>query len=148
MHPSPPPRSAAPKPKPKGAVNEPTTEVISLLRRAEQALLHKDITGSLRIAKRAKERDPNTGTVAAFVAWVQVLAGEMKPPAAIQELDAVLAKEPGCTQARVYKAKLLKRENKVHEAMAEFEAVLADEPDNKDAQNELKLILLTMRPGR
>jgi len=147
-HPSPPPRSVAPKPKPKAAVNEPTTEVISLLRRAEQALFHKDITGSLRIAKRAKERDPNTGTVGAFVAWVQVLAGELKPAAAITELDAVLAKEPGCMQARVYKAKLLKRENKVHEAMAEFEAVLAEEPDNKDAQNELKLILLTMRPGR
>ena len=149
--PSPPPLSAPAKPKsstPAAPADEPTTEVMSLLRRAEQALAHKDITGALRIAKRALERDPATGLIAAFVAWVRVLAGELKPPAGIQELDAVLAREPGCMSARVYKAKLLKRENKVHEAMAEFEAVLAAQPDNKDAQNELKLILLTMRSGR
>ena len=33
----------------------------------------------------------------------------------------------------------------MQEARTEFERVLEEEPDNKDAQNELKLLLLTMK---
>ena len=80
-----------------------------------------------------------------FAVWVEALAGKLSPQAATAELANILAEAATCVTARLYRAKLLKRENKMDEARKEFERVLDEDPDNKDAQNELKLILLTVR---
>ena len=148
--PSPPPSQPRPTPRPKPAVTleGAAAEAMALVRRAEEALTHKDIDGALRIARRAQGRDATLPHVNAFLAWVRVLAGELKPADAIVEMDKALAQDEVCTPARLYRAKLLKRSDRVHEAMREFENVLAIEPENRDAQNELKLLMLTVKPGR
>ncbi len=122
-------------------------EAIALMRRAEQALIHKDLEGAARSAARAVERDPNVPIVNAFYAWAHVLSGAIKPGDAIRLIDKALAQDPDCTQARLYRAKLLKRDDRLHEAIREFEVVLSMDPDNRDAQNELKLLLFTVKPG-
>jgi tRNA A-37 threonylcarbamoyl transferase component Bud32 len=145
-----PPQQKRPTPKPKPAVTltGSAAEAAALMKRAEQALGHKDIAGALRIARRAQNADGNVPQVNAFVAWVRVLAGEMTPANAILEIDEAIAKDEACTPARLFRAKLLKRDNRSHEAMRELEMVLAIDPDSRDAQNELKLLMLTIKPGR
>ncbi len=147
---APPQQQKRPTPKPKPAVTltGSAAEAVALMRRAEQALGHKDIAGALRIARRAQAADGNVPHVNAFVAWVQVLAGEMTPPNAILEIDQAIAKDESCTPARLFRAKLLKRDARATEAIRELETVLAIEPDNRDAQNELRLLMLTVKPGR
>ena len=140
----------APSPPPVAKKARPTRtpkqkEALEALQRAEIALAHKEIAGALRLVKKAQDIDANVSEVNAFSIWVRALAGVLKPPAANAELAVILAEDGGCTMARLYRAKLLKRENKLQEARTEFERVLAEEPENKDAQNELKLLLLTMR---
>jgi tetratricopeptide (TPR) repeat protein len=137
-----------PKPKSSAPLTGSAAEAVALMRRAEQALVHKDIAGALRIATRAKSMDGSVAVVNAFLAWVSVLAGKSKPVQAIAELDKILAKDDACVPARLYREKLLKRENQMPEAMRELESVLAIEPENRDAQNELKLLMLTVKPTR
>ncbi|HEX7600040.1 MAG TPA: hypothetical protein VF316_00475 [Polyangiaceae bacterium] len=141
---SPPPPSPKPR-RPRPAPTPKQKEALDALTRAETALSHKEIPGALRLVKKAQDIDGTVSDVNAFAVWVQALAGSLKPQAANAELAAILAEDETCTRARLYRAKLLKRENKLQDARAEFERVLAEEPDNKDAQNELKLLLLTMR---
>ena len=120
-------------------------EAIEALKRAELALAHKEINGAVRLVKKAQDIDSTVSDVNAFAIWVNALSGALKPQAANAELAIILAEDEGCTRARLYRAKLLKRENKLQEARTEFERVLTEEPENKDAQNELKLLILTMR---
>ncbi len=135
-----------PKPNPAVTLTGSAGDAVALVRRAEQALIHKDIIGALRIARRAQNTDGNVPHVNAFVAWVQVLAGEITPANAIMQIDEAIAKDESCTPARLFRAKLLKRDARSHEAMRELEMVLAIDPDNRDAQNELKLLMLTIKP--
>ena len=137
-----------PKPKPAVTLTGSAADAVALMKRAEQALGHKDIAGALRIARRAQNTDGNIPQVNAFVAWVQVLAGEITPAKAIVQIDEAISKDEACTSARLFRAKLLKRDNRAHEAMRELETVLTIEPENRDAQNELKLLMLTVKPGR
>ncbi len=154
---APPSRAPAAKPFPPtmpAAKHEPAkltasaAEAVAMIRRAEQSLLHKDVEGALRLAERAREQDASVSIVKAFHAWVRVLAGQLRPAEAIVLLDRVLAEDESSVPARLFRAKLLKRDDRVPEAMRELEAVLATEPDNRDAQNELKILLLTTKPGR
>lgn len=146
---APPPVAPRPTARPTQAVYTGTAgEAVAYVRRAEQALAHKDIDGAVRMAKRAREHDPNVPMVNAFYAWVRVLSGELRARDAIPELDKILAHDETCTPARLYRAKLLKRDDRLPEAMRELENVLASDPDNRDAQNELKLMMLTIKPGR
>jgi tRNA A-37 threonylcarbamoyl transferase component Bud32 len=123
-------------------------EAVALMRRAEQALSHKDIVGALRLIERARQADGTVPQVNAFFAWVRVLAGKARPAQAISELDDVIERDPWYVPARVLRAKLLKRDDRVHEAMRELEVVLTEEPDNKEAQSELRLLMLTVKPHR
>ena len=141
---SPPPPSPKPRP-PRPAPTPKQKEALDALKRAEVALAHKEIAGALRLVKKAQDIDGTVSDVNAFAVWVQALAGSLKPHAANVELSAILDEDETCTRARLYRAKLLRREDKLQEARTEFERVLQEEPDNKDAQNELKLLLLTMR---
>jgi hypothetical protein len=140
------PQPAAPKERPvRPALTPKQKEALEALKRAEVALAHKEIAGAVRQVKKAQDIDGTVGDVNAFAIWVNALAGTIKPQAATIELATILEEDEFCTRARLYRAKLLKRENKMQEARTEFERVLQEEPDNKDAQNELKLLLLTMK---
>ncbi len=123
-------------------------EAIALVRRAEQTLTHKDIQGAMRLATRAVERDPNIPQVNAFYAWVRMLAGEVTATQAIGMIDRVLRQDESCTPARLYRAKLLKRDDRIPEAVRDFELVVAAEPNNREAQNELRLLKLMIKPNR
>jgi hypothetical protein len=142
------PTRATPRPASPTPLSGSAAEAIALVRRAEQALAHKDIQGAVRTATRAVERDPNVPQVNAFFAWVRVIAGDIAPAQAIVMIDRALAQDEACTPARLYRAKLLKRDDRVHEAMREFELVLAAEPENREAQSELRLLMLTVKPSR
>jgi tetratricopeptide (TPR) repeat protein len=123
-------------------------EAAALVRRAEQALQHKDIAGAVKLSLRARTMDANVPHVNAFAAWVSVLGGEARAAEAIGELDKIIAQHDDCVPARLYRAKLLKRDDRMPEAMRELEVVLQLDPDNRDAQNELKLLMLTIKPTR
>ena len=123
-------------------------EAAALVRRAEQALQHKDIAGAVKLSLRARTLDGNVPHVNAFAVWVSVLGGEARPADAIVELDKIIAIDDSCLPARLYRAKLLKRDDRMPEAMRELEVVLQLDPDNRDAQNELKLLMLTIKPSR
>ena len=69
-------------------------------------------------------------------------------PTRSPELDKIIAHDDTCVPARLYRAKLLKRDDRMPEAMRELEVVLQLDPDNRDAQNELKLLMLTLKPTR
>ena len=101
-------------------------EAIEALKRAELALAHKEIHGAVRLVKKAQSIDSTVSDVNAFAIWVQALSGALKPQAANAELAVILAEDEGCTRARLYRAKLLKRENKLQEARTEFERVLTE----------------------
>jgi tetratricopeptide (TPR) repeat protein len=137
----------APKPKALPLTGS-AAEAAALVRRAEQALQHKDIAGAVKLSLRARTLDPNVPHVNAFAVWVSVLGGESRAADAIIELDRIIAHDDGCVPARLYRAKLLKRDDRMPEAMRELEVVLQLDPDNRDAQNELKLLMLTIKPPR
>jgi hypothetical protein len=141
--------SKPPQPKAKPvALTGSAAEAAALVRRAEQALQHKDIAGAVKLSLRARTMDPNVPHVNAFAVWVSVLGGEARAPDAILELDKIIAHDDSCLPARLYRAKLLKRDDRMPEAMRELEVVLQLDPENRDAQNELKLLMLTIKPGR
>ncbi|HEY1954192.1 MAG TPA: protein kinase [Polyangiaceae bacterium] len=143
------PKSATPAPpRPKPALSGSAADAVATVRRAEQSLLHKDVDGALRLVERAREQDASVPLVQAFYAWVRVLAGLSRPAEGIAALDKTLVLDESCIPARLFRAKLLKRDDRAHEAMRELETVLAAEPENKDAQNELKLLMLTVKPAR
>ena len=121
------------------------TDALTALKPAESALAAKDTKAALRHARRAQDIDATVPDVNAFAIWVQVLDGSLKGTAAIQELAGVLQGDPTCVRARVYRAKLLKRENKLQDAKSELERALEDDPNHREAQNELKLLMLTFR---
>ncbi len=140
---------ATPKPKPKPvALSASATEAVALMRRGEQALVHKDIAGAKRLAGKARAQDGSVPVVNAFAAWVAVLAGDSTAADGIAQLDKIIALDDSCIPARLYRAKLLKRENRMPESMRELEVVLQLEPDNRDAQNEMKLLMLTAKSPR
>jgi hypothetical protein len=131
---------------PSTPASPPNIEAIAMVRRAEQALSAKDIDGAKNIAERALALDRNAAAVRAFWAWVRMLSGELKPAVAIEEVDQALAIDQSCLPARLYHAKLLKREGRLHEAMRDLEMVLAAEPEHREAKNELRVLLLTLKP--
>jgi hypothetical protein len=148
---TPQPVPAVSKPPPKAkpvTLTGSAAEAAALVRRAEQALQHKDIAGAVKLSLRARTMDGNVPHVNAFAAWVAVLGGEARASDAIIELDKIIAQDAACVPARLYRAKLLKREDRMPEAMRELEVVLQLDPDNRDAQNELKLLMLTIKPSR
>ena len=102
----------------------------------------------MKLSLRARTVDANVPHVNAFAAWVSVLGGEARPADAIVELDKIIAQDDACVPAHLYRAKLLKRDDRMPEAMRELEVVLQLDPDNRDAQNELKLLMLTVKPTR
>jgi len=140
-----PPSMSRPVP---AALTGTAADAIALVRRAEQTLAHQDIQGAVRLATRAVERDPNITHVNAFYAWVRVLAGEVTAAQAVGMIDRALKQDESCTPARLYRAKLLKRADRVPEAVRDFELVVAAEPDNREAQNELRLLKLMIKPNR
>jgi hypothetical protein len=140
-------KAAPPKAKPASLTGS-AAEAAALVRRAEQALQHKDIAGAVKLSLRARSMDANVPHVNAFAAWVGVLGGESRATDAIVELDKIIAQDEACVPARLYRAKLLKRDDRMPEAMRELEVVLQLDPDNRDAQNELKLLMLTIKPSR
>ena len=142
---SPPPVSVRSKPLPE---TEAGREALEIVRKAEQALFHKDIDGAKRVASRALDRDPSNPHVMAFWAWVRVLKGELAAGSALVEVDRALAVDETNVPARLYRAKLLKREGKLPEAMRDLETVLAAVPDHREAQTELRVLLLTIKPQR
>jgi predicted Ser/Thr protein kinase len=131
------------------AVRPPLTarqqEALVALRPAEVALAAKDSKAALRHARKAQDVDATVPDVNALAIWAQVLEGSLKPMVAIAELASILVADPTCVRARVYRAKLLKRENKLSDAKAELERALEDDPAHREAQNELKLLMLTFR---
>jgi hypothetical protein len=140
---------ATPKPKPKQVtLSASATEAVALMRRGEQALVHKDIAGAKRLAGKARAQDGSVPIVNAFAAWVAVLAGDSTAADGIAQLDKIIVLDDACIPARLYRAKLLKRENRMPESMRELEVVLQLEPDNRDAQNEMKLLMLTAKSPR
>ncbi|HEX4513243.1 MAG TPA: hypothetical protein VH054_06895, partial [Polyangiaceae bacterium] len=140
-------KAAPPKAKP-ATLTGSAADAAALVRRAEQALQHKDIAGAVKLSLRARNMDANVPHVNAFAAWVGVLGGEMRATDAIVELEKIIAQDDACVPARLYRAKLLKRDDRMPEAMRELEVVLQLDPDNRDAQNELKLLMLTIKPSR
>jgi hypothetical protein len=137
----------APKAKPVQLTGS-AAEAAALVRRAEQALQHKDIAGAVKLSLRARTLDASVPHVNAFAVWVAVLGGESRAADAILELDKIIALDDSCLPARLYRAKLLKRDDRMPEAMRELEVVLQLDPENRDAQNELKLLMLTIKPSR
>ena len=67
------------------------------------------------------------------------------PSAELRRHTKAIAKDPSCTRAYLFRAKLLKRDNKLREAATDFDAVLKREPDNKEAKSELNLLKLFVR---
>ncbi len=136
------------KPEPiakKARVLKPST--IEAIAKIEQQLLRKDIPAASRIVSQLDES--GDADITAIALWVKALAAAIKPQEAIAELGRVLLDAPDCTRARLYRGKLFKRDNsKLREAVADFEQVLADDPTNKDAAAELRLLALTVKPGR
>lgn len=143
--PSPPAPPVAPAPVPVASLSARTQDAIKELRGAEQALSRKDIGGAERVMKRAIQLDPDHPEIVAFNAWVQVMAGKKTPGEGIVALTQAIAKDPSCTRAYLFRAKLLKRDNKLREAATDFDAVLKREPDNKEAKSELNLLKLFVR---
>ncbi len=141
-----PPAVVATKPP---AVRPPLTarqqEALAALKPAEVALAAKDSKAALRHARKAQSIDATVPDVNALAIWAQVLEGSLKPIAALAELATIVATDATCVRARVYRAKLLKRENKLQEAKVELERALEDDPAHREAQNELKLLMLTFR---
>ncbi|CAN5449653.1 hypothetical protein BH09MYX1_BH09MYX1_11000 [soil metagenome] len=127
------------------ALNVKQQDALAALKPAEASLASKDTRSALRHARKAQDIDASVPDVNAFALWVQVLDGSLKASAALAELAGVLSGDPTCVRARVYRAKLLKRENKLSEAKAELERALEDDPTHREAQNELKLLMLTFR---
>ncbi len=138
--------SAAPKaPAVRPALNPKQQEALAALKPVENALASKDTKSALRHARKAQAIDATVPDVNALAIWVQALDGSLKTSAAITELASVIEGDPTCIRARVYRAKLLKRDNKLQEAKAELERALVDDPTHREAQNELKLLMLTFR---
>ena len=137
------PKAAAPAVRP--ALTAKQQEALAALKPVESALASKDTKSALRHARKAQAIDATVPDVNALAIWVQALEGSLKTTAAITELASVIEGDPTCVRARVYRAKLLKRDNKLQEAKTELERALVDDPTHREAQNELKLLMLTFR---
>ncbi len=140
-----PPSSRSLGTKPPRKRNEATVREVE---KADQALGRKDIANAERVALKAQLNDSRDPDLNALVIWIRALAGSLKVPSAIEEMNRIIVDSPECTRARLYRGKLYKRDNKLKEAAADFEYVCAVEPAQKEASNELKLLQLTMKLGR
>lgn len=159
VEPAPPVSVRMPQPEPQPSVDEApassvprsapisagSPEAVRELRGAEQALQRKDVPAAERLVQRAMQLDPDDPVIAAFHAWVLVMAGKQSAVEGVAMLTKLLSRHPQCTRAYLFRAKLLKRENKLREAATDFDQVLKNDPDNKEAKGELKLLTLFVR---
>jgi len=120
--------------------------------KAEILLKKRDLAGAEALAQRALNADPEEPEYLTLYVWIQALRrgdpapGQESAGAAagryddlIQQLDAVLEKEPRYERALFYRASLLKRSGQADKAIRDFQLVAELNPKNIDAIREVRL---------
>ncbi|AKV04244.1 Antifreeze glycopeptide AFGP polyprotein precursor [Labilithrix luteola] len=112
------------------------------LRDVDEALARFDFLQAGALARAVACSGAEGPTARAIVVWCEVRAG-VAPNEAVQravgELDRLLAGDPDCARALLYRAQLTKRLGRVDAAVRDFRRVLRLEPGNIDAAREMRL---------
>jgi tetratricopeptide (TPR) repeat protein len=120
---------------------EQALEAMQHFRMAEAALQRNDVGAAAQLAQKAVDTDPSQLDYVTLLAWIHSLGGN---PAAIEEsiatMSRVLLEDPSNERALLYRGKLLARTSRLQEALQDFSELASQNPQNRDAQNELRLL--------
>jgi curved DNA-binding protein CbpA len=106
--------------------------------------------------RKALELDPEPTDYTALLLWLEALKpanhAPFKTVAFIDQLAALLAKNPSCERAFFYRGMLYKRLGEHPYALSDFKKVYGLNPDNIDAQREIRSYntrgVKSIAPGR
>jgi cytochrome c-type biogenesis protein CcmH/NrfG len=120
---------------------EAALEAMQHFRMAEAALQRNDVGSAQQLAQKAVDADPSQPDYLTLLVWIKALGGN---PAAIEEgiatLSRVLGDDPANERALLYRGKLFARTSRLQEALKDLMELAAANPQNRDAQNELRLV--------
>ncbi len=121
--------------------------------KAEIFLKKNDLQQAAEFATSAANADPEQGEYVALSLWIQSIRRGDAPLVPdgktsqfykdiIEQLDAILKREPMLERALFYRGTLLKRSGFEEKAMRDFRLVSQINPKNIDAQREMRLFMM------
>ncbi len=115
------------------------------MRDVDAALARNDLKTAADLARslRATGSDgPRARAVLAYCDAGGEAANDNQCAKAIGALDRILAGDPDCTRALVYRGRFAERLGRIDAARADFRKVLRIDPENEDAQHGLRIVAL------
>ena len=116
--------------------------------KAEILLKKGDVAGATKWAQKADQRDPGQADYQALVGWLRATAVGAEQAAVlevVEELAAVLAREPNHQRALWYHGCLLKKLGNEDRAVKDFRKLLELDARHVDAQREVRLFEMRHR---
>jgi tetratricopeptide (TPR) repeat protein len=113
------------------------------MRDVDAALAKNDLAKAAEIAGALRAAGADGPRARAVLAWCQAggdAANDAAREEAIATLDRILAGDPDCTRALVYRARFAERLGRLDAARADFRKVLRLDPANADAQMGLRIL--------